>query len=998
MAASPQHPRDRRWRRYFRRCRIAILLLVLALVGALIYLNLVGLPEFLQRPLLAKLRERGLDLQLANLRLHFYRGVVAEHVQAGRLGDALSPSFRAREADLNLSWPALLRRQLALSGVVLRDGQITFPIADTNQPQRALRVEKLRVHLRFLEDDSWSLDDFHAGFAGADFSITGVITNASALRDWLSPSGKTPAPADLLPQRLRRFADTLERIHFQTQPEMRAVLSGDARELESFTLRLTVTAPDAETPWGKFTAGTLTAKLLPTVPLAQRHAEIQLHASSAQTPWANVAELNLHLRADSDNTDTNLLHANITLDAARVLTRWANVTNAHFTAQWLHSLTNPIPLSGHGDLRADSATSRWATARALQLSADLATPTNAVPADASWSWWQTVQPFALGWTAHAARLDTEKLGADDVAVGGNWAAPTLQITNLQAAFPEGGVNASARLDVPRREASFELKSDFDARRIRPLLTEKAQQWLAKYSWEKAPHIAGRGAATLPAWTNPQPDWRGEVLPTLKLAAFLSATNVAYLGVPADWVTLHVSYTNQVWRLPDLLAGRPEGQLQLAHIADDNTHEYWFGIHSTISPEALRPVLSTNAQRGLDFFQFTAPPVVDGGVWGRWRDTSSIAFTGRVALAELTFREQSVSHFESSLRYTNQFLEFLEPRLERGTQLVTAAGITADFPAHRVYFTNVHSTAEPLTVAHCIGPKTRQALEPYRFLVPPAVVVNGYAPLNGNADADLRFDVDGGPFEWWQFKIPHIAGRVHWRGDSLTLTNVGFEAYDGAAAGYADFNFQTDPGTAFQFVLAVTNADLRLLMPDIMGRTNPLEGRLSGDLVVTNANTNDKFTWQGHGQMQLRDGLIWAVPIFGTLSKPLDTFLPGLGNARITEGVGRFVITNGVMFSDTLELRAPAARLDCNGTVDFNARVNVRVTALPHRSAVGVLLTVPLLPLSELLKYHITGTLNEPKLAPLYIPKLLLHPFQTFEGIFGGDAGKTNAPPVFKLAP
>ena len=39
-----------------------------------------------------------------------------------------------------------------------------------------------------------------------------------------------------------------------------------------------------DTPWGKFTSGTLLARLLPTAPLEQRHAEIQLDAVSAQTP------------------------------------------------------------------------------------------------------------------------------------------------------------------------------------------------------------------------------------------------------------------------------------------------------------------------------------------------------------------------------------------------------------------------------------------------------------------------------------------------------------------------------------------------------------------------------------------------------------------------------------------------------------------------------------------------------------------------------------------
>src|SRR6187455_3318395 len=131
MPPAEPRPRDRRWRRYFRRFRIALLLGVLTFVGGLIYLNQIGLPEFLRRPLLEKLRDRGLDLRLSTLRLHFYRGIVAEDVKAGQMGDAAGPRFTAREADLNLSWPALARLQLVVNGVGLRDGQLSVPIADT---------------------------------------------------------------------------------------------------------------------------------------------------------------------------------------------------------------------------------------------------------------------------------------------------------------------------------------------------------------------------------------------------------------------------------------------------------------------------------------------------------------------------------------------------------------------------------------------------------------------------------------------------------------------------------------------------------------------------------------------------------------------------------------------------------------------------------------------------------------------------------------------------
>ena len=1037
MPAAEPRPRDRRWRRYFRRFRIALLLCALALVGGLIYLNQVGLPEILRRPLLDTIRDRGLDLQLSTLRLHFYRGIVAENVQVGQRGAATGPRFTAREADLNLSWPALARLQLAVSGVVLRDGQLVLPIAATDQPGRNLIVEKIRVALRFRPDDVWSLEDFHAVFQGAKFSLTGTITNATAVRDWSFLRGEQAPRSDLMQQRLRRFAETVEKIHCTTPPEMHAALTGDARNLESFMLRLTVKAPDADTPWGKLANGVLTARLLPAAPVERPHAELQLHATSAKTPWADITQLNLNLRLQSSaadlnpvnaslileaasaqtrwaevtrfhfnlrlqssEADPNLVNASGTLNAATAVTRWASVTNAHFTGEWRQALTNPIPLSGHGELRADAATSRWATAKSLQLTAAFAPPPHPAPADASWDWWQSLQPYELGWILRAARLDTEKLGADDVAFGGSWSAPNLQITNLHARFPEGGLDVTGQLDVATRAAAFAARSDFNVKRLGPLLGESAQLWLARHVWTTPPQVVGSGAVILPAWTNRAPDWQSEVIPTLRLAAQIAVTNGSYLGLAVDWATLHLGMTNLVWHLPDLVAGRPEGQLRLVHIADDKTHDFYFDIHSTFDPRIALPLFGTNEDNPFDLVQYAQPPVIDGEVWGNWRDSARLGLKGHVTLTDFSFRDETASRIETSLRYTNRFLEFLAPHLDRGPQTANAEGIALDFAAQRIYFTNVFSTADPMVITRAIGPKTARAIEPYHFIEPPVVRVNGSVPLHGEQDADLRFDVAGGPFEWLQFKIPRLSGHVHWLGESLVLTNMQLTAYDGAVAGFASFDFRAKQGTDFQFNLGVTNADLSLLMGDVSEQTNNLDGRLSGELVVTSANSADKFSWNGHGRVELRDGLIWAIPVFGVLSKPLDGLLPGLGSARIKEGSGIFALTNGVMFADTLEMRAPTSRLLCHGTVDFDTKVNIRVAAVPLRAPLGIdrIFGLALWPVTKLFEYRVTGTLNDPKPDPVYVPKLLLHPIRTFEEIFSGDAAKTNPPPVFREVP
>ncbi|MCW5552395.1 MAG: AsmA-like C-terminal region-containing protein [Verrucomicrobiae bacterium] len=1000
--------KSRFWRKcriYFRRLRIAVLLAMLALLGLLVYLNQVGLPDFLKRPVLEELRGRGVDLEFSRLRLRWHRGIVAESVRFGRAEEPRLPRLSAREVEIDLNPQALARLKLQVDAISLRGGALHAPVADANSPTRTVRVEQIEARLRFLPGDEWSLDDFRARFAGAEFFLSASVTNASAIRHWDFWHRPRVAREVSVPDQLRRLADTLETISFTTPPELRLVVRGDALDLPGFTARLVLKAADADTPWGQTTNVLFTARLLPDADRALSQAQLSLVAASARTPWAEATGVDLGVELKSSAGQTNLVDGRLTLHAATATTEWASSTNLHLTAGWVHSLTNPIPLSGQLELQAGNAFTRWAEAANVRLAAQMSSTPDTPAADTALVWWTNLQPYQIAWNMALTDFNSEKLVADSISVAGRWASPGLTVTNLQAELHGGTLEADAALDVLTREVRFSLVSDFDAKRIAPVLTPGAQRWLARYSWVEAPHVRGSGALILPAWTNREPDWRAELQPSLRLAGEFAVTNGAYLGVAADWARAHFSYTNMTWHLPDLAAAGPGGQLHLEHRADDRTKDFYFRIHSTMDPHVVRPLLDEQQQRGLDFVTFTEPPVIDAEIWGRWRAYELIGARGQVALTNFAIRGQHADAVVAQVHYTNLVLEFLEPRLWRGTQAMSAAGIRADFNTHRIHFTNGFSTAEPLAVARAIGPKVGRTMEPYRFTHPPVARVSGYAPLKGSTDADLRFDVDGGEFTWWLFRLPNIAGAVHWQGETLALRNIQAGFYWGNATGQADFDFSRDaPGTDFGFAASFTNVNLPLLMADLLVRTNHLEGWLNGQLVITNANSSISNSWQGHGHVRLRDGLIWEIPIFGVLSRPLDSLIPGLGNSRFTDGSARFSITNSVVFSDDLEMRAPAMRLQYQGTVGFDGQVNARVEAELFRDTwlIGRVVSLALWPVTKLIEYKVTGPLNNPKSEPLYMPARLLflplHPFQMLEDIFTSEPPKTNAPPVFKPVP
>src|SRR5689334_9308314 len=98
MTAHRKIPRSLRLLRiYFRRVRICVWLVTLVLLGALLYFNQIGLPNFVKNPLLEKLRARGVYLQFTRLRLRFPHGLVADNVLFGSATNSASPALGVKE-------------------------------------------------------------------------------------------------------------------------------------------------------------------------------------------------------------------------------------------------------------------------------------------------------------------------------------------------------------------------------------------------------------------------------------------------------------------------------------------------------------------------------------------------------------------------------------------------------------------------------------------------------------------------------------------------------------------------------------------------------------------------------------------------------------------------------------------------------------------------------------------------------------------------------------
>jgi hypothetical protein len=873
----------------FRWCRISVWLLVLAAVCAVLWLNRVGLPDFLKTRLVATLRERGVNLEFSRMRLRFERGIVAENVRLGVAEDS-GPVLTLGEVQLQLDFRALLARRLQVDGLVLRQGQLLWPFSPTN----TLELDGIQTDLRFQTNDTWSLDHFQANLAGAKLLFSGDIAHAPEIRDWgiFHGTGSTNFPN--WQEQLEKISDTLGQIHFEGTPLLNLTVNGDARDVHSFAVRLMVGAAAAQTPWFR--------------------------------------------------------------------------------------------------------------ARDLELTANLTAPANApTHFDPAWGFWTNAQPFQLEWSARGAQWQSEKLNADAIAAGGFWRAPELAVTNLSVELGGGRLDANARLNVATRELVFTNASCFDLHAVYAWLTKKTVERLSDFYWTRLPALNIGGALVLPAWTNEPADWLGAVRPTMRLSGELGFTNATVMGAQIDSAHTHFSYLDLTWQLPDLAVAQADSHLQIAGFEDDATKKYRWQIRGALDPEAARPFLSPgNGAHGLDLVQLTEPLALDLNVSGKLYDLDSLAVDGNLAATNFMVRHEQVGDVATAVNYTNEVLTFLQPLLHTGAQTAAGGSVTLDFNRRLIFFTNVLSITDPWSVARAIGPQTARLVAPYHFFQPPTVRVNGRIPLGGlyggseMTNVDMRFDiVKGGKFAWLKLNTTNITGSVLWRGQTLTLTNVVAAFYGGTGVGSAFFDFHgAHEGGDYQYAVDVTNVNLHALAREFFAPTNQLEGAFAGELVVTNASTENWRTLAGHGRVSLRDGLLWDIPAVRILSPVLDAFSPGLGNSRATEASGNFVISNGLISTGSLEIRSTMTRLEYVGTIDLDQNVNARVTAQLLRDLPGgQLISTVLWPVSKLFEYRVTGTLADPKSEPIYVlPKLLLiplHPIRTLEDFIPDNVNQNN---------
>ncbi len=766
-----------------------------------------------------------------------------------------------------------------------------------------------------------------------------------------------------------------------------------------------------ETRWGR--AARVTANFSSeSIPARLQAANCRLQAEvrSLQTPQGTASRLGIDCALERSETPGAPARGACTVVSEGLTTPWLEAPAATLSGQgaltssnlWPTRLTAQAtlgPASWRAVAQAGTPPSAGKPApplppvRALETRLKAAfTPPSREQLDngpGGWSWTNLAARTRVEAEAVMQDIAFRELTLQRVTLQGRWDAPRAILDSVTAESFSNRLAASGVFNSSSRLLTADLEAVLDPQEVAPMFTTNAAAWRTMARWDQPVSATLQGSVLLPARTDRAPDRLPASLEELRLAGRLRAGKGVIQSVPVESLSAVVSLTNRFLRIRDLELTRPEGALRGEFDLDGGAERFRASLSSSIDPQCLRPALAREeARAAFGYFSFAEPPRIECQVAGRWNDWGACGLSGRAVLSNLTFRGLAIRGVSTGVSYTNRVLTFHRPRIEQPEGTASAEEVRVDFREESVRLSQAESTIDPALLTNSIGGPIVQSLAPYRFERPPRVRFDGRVGIHSKSGLDdARFEVVGDAFQWQQFRLSRVAASLRWLGDTLTLTNFNGVLKEGQVQGDGWFDFSQSAATEFRFQVLATNVNAKPLVADLFPHyTNNLEGLLSGRLAITRATTASDRSWFGHGEVTLRDGLLWDVPVMRGLSPALNLVVPGIGNHRARDATASFFITNSVIVSRDAEIRASGMRLLFDGTVDFEGRLQARVEAqlLRDTPALGWVLSRVFLPFTKVLVYSVTGAIGSPKLEPLYIPKMLMvpfHPLRTLKELF-----------------
>lgn len=547
-------------------------------------------------------------------------------------------------------------------------------------------------------------------------------------------------------------------------------------------------------------------------------------------------------------------------------------------------------------------------------------------------------------TLQGAVLKRKNYEMRDFIAAAEWSDQTLNVTRCEWNDRMGGFAATANWSRRTNQGDFEARSSLDLKTL--LDAADISEPLADVSFNVPPVIDVSGSVNFVGGR-----------PPVKLIGHFSADKIAYKNLPLSDCRAEFSWDGERTWIRDIHVRHQTGDLR-AEIFE-GPDEFRLNVDGPVAPGALRPFVSPEIQEFLGEWEFARPPVIQLAIRGKDREPENWQGDGSIALDRTRFRGQWMNSATAKIHFGDGAVTYENFRVTRDEGVGTGTFVY-DFAKHEVRVSNIKANVRPVEAACWIDPDLPKTVAPYKFHQPPTITANGVYQFRGGTSTRLEINVDGPAGMDYLFlgkTLPfnRIAGHLLFTNDRLQIVDLHGGLFSGNVVGSADISLAHND-QHYRAKLAVDAMDFPRLT-DLYWAYKTAHGQLSGTYDFTGVGDNARLM-QGSGSVNVANGDVFAIPVFGPLSGILNLVVPGAGYSIGREAKANFTAKNGTIHTENLEVAGKLFSMVGHGDIHFlDDRLDFDIRIDPKGP--GILLT----PVYKLFEYKGEGSLKNPDWHP-----------------------------------
>src|SRR6266513_3840666 len=547
-------------------------------------------------------------------------------------------------------------------------------------------------------------------------------------------------------------------------------------------------------------------------------------------------------------------------------------------------------------------------------------------------------------TLHGDRLQRGSYEMRDLSAAAEWNKQHLNIAHCE--WNDGLGTFAGRADWNRESdsANFQVRSSLDLKTFFDAFG--LGDSLAGLEFHSAPVVEISGSVSFRS-----DRFRPNIIGHAAFGVF------TYKSVPFSDLTADFSWDGGRALLRDLRLRHQTGQLR----ADvfDAPSDFRLNLDSAIAPEAMRALASPELNEFLREWEWQRSPTVRLMIRGKDRNPGSWQGDGTITLGRTRFRGAWMNSADTKIHFADGALtcEDFHVARDEGTG---AGSFTYDFKKHEVRVSNTRSSLNPAQVITWIDPKIFKTVVPYKFRHPPTVTANGLYQFRGGKNTRLEIKVDGANGMDYVFlgktlPFDRVSARLLFTADRLQIIDLRGGLLSGTLRGNADISLaRNDP--RYRADVSVSEINFPLLT-DLYYNYKTAQGVLNGTYDFTGLGSDPRIM-RGRGKVEVTNGDVFAIPIFGPLSGILNHIVPGSGYSIAHKASADFKINEGIIHTENFEAAGTLFSMLGHGDIhflddklDFSLRLNMK--------GPGLLLT----PVYKLFEYTGEGSLKRPDWHP-----------------------------------